>query len=165
MRRKDYEALQKAGVAAILTFSGSTLDRRSETDCDIRKLRETLTEPFGDAVALNLRAADAAEMVRRGAKRLHLELEGESYDGVSQNVCAEIPGTDRPQEIISFGAHYDSVYFSSGVYDNLSGQRYPPGAAAVLRRASAPPDAEVQLVRLGGTGPAGQQGLDRRPCG
>ena len=57
LRRKDYEALQKAGVAAILTFSGSTLDRRSETDCDIRKLRETLTEPFGDAVALNLRAA------------------------------------------------------------------------------------------------------------
>lgn len=121
LRRKDYETLQKAGVAAILTFSGSTLDRRSETDCDIRKLRETLTEPFGDAVALNLRAADAAEMVRRGAKTLHLELEGESYDGVSQNVCAEIPGTDRPQEIISFGAHYDSVYFSSGVYDNLSG--------------------------------------------
>lgn len=121
LRRKDYEALQKAGVAAILTFSGSTLDRRGETDCDIRKLRETLTEPFGDAVALNLRAADAAEMVRRGAKTLHLELEGESYDGVSQNVCAEIPGTDRPQEIISFGAHYDSVYFSSGVYDNLSG--------------------------------------------
>ena len=27
-------------------------------------------------------------MVRRGAKTLHLELEGESYDGVSQNVCA-----------------------------------------------------------------------------
>lgn len=45
-------------------------------------------------MALNLRAADAAEMVRRGAKTLHLELEGESYDGVSQNVCAEIPGTD-----------------------------------------------------------------------
>ncbi len=121
LRRKTYEQLQKAGARAILTFSGTTLDRRSETDCDIRKLRETLTEPFGDAVALHLRTADAAEMVRRGAQTLHLELEGESYDGLSHNVCAVIPGTDLPQEIVSVGAHYDSVYFSTGVYDNMSG--------------------------------------------
>lgn len=121
LRRKDYEKLQKAGAAAILTFSGSTLDRLSETDCDIRKLRETLTEPFGDAVALNLRAADAAELVRRGAKRMHIELASECYDAQSQNVCAVIEGAEHPEEIISLGAHYDSVYFSTGVYDNMSG--------------------------------------------
>lgn len=121
LRRTDYEKLQKAGAAAILTFSGSTIDRRSETDCDIRKLRETLTEPFGDCIALNIRAADAAEIVRRGAQEMHIELQGEKYDGVSQNVCAVIPGTEKPEEIISFGAHYDSVYFSTGVYDNMSG--------------------------------------------
>ena len=121
LRRKDYEKLQKAGVAAILTFSGSTVDRLSDSDCDIRKLREVLTEPFGDAVALNLRAADAAEIVRRGAKTMHIELSGENYEGISRNVCAIIEGTSRPEEIISFGAHYDSVYFSTGVYDNISG--------------------------------------------
>lgn len=121
LRRKDYEKLQKAGAAAILTFSGSTIDRLSETDCDIRKLRETLTEPFGDAVALNLRAADAAELVRRSAKRMHIELTSECYDAQSQNVCAVIEGAQHPEEIISLGAHYDSVYFSTGVYDNMSG--------------------------------------------
>jgi len=121
LRRGDYEKLLKAGAAAILTFSGSTIDRLSESDCDIRKLRETLTEPFGHAVALNLRAADAAEIVRRGAKTMHIELTGECYEGTSQNVCAVIEGTERPEEIISFGAHYDSVYFSTGVYDNMSG--------------------------------------------
>ena len=121
LRRKDYEKLQKAGAAAILTFSGTTIDRLSDTDCDIRKLRETLTEPFGDAVALNLRAADAAEIVRRGAKKMHIELTSESYDAESQNVCAVIEGTKYPDEIISFGAHYDSVHFSTGVYDNMSG--------------------------------------------
>ena len=42
LRRADYEKLQKAGAAAILTFSGTTLDRPSETDCDIRKLREKI---------------------------------------------------------------------------------------------------------------------------
>ena len=108
LRRADYEKLQKAGAAAILTFSGSTIDRISETDCDIRKLRETMTEPFGTNLALNMRAADAAEIVRRGAKEVHIELTAEDYDGISQNVCAVIEGTEKPGEIISFGAHYDS---------------------------------------------------------
>ena len=121
LRRADYEKLKKAGAAAILTFSGTTVDRLSDTDCDIRKLRETLTEPFGDGVALNMRAADAAELVRRGAKTVRIELEGEQYEGTSQNVCAVIPGTEKPEEIVSLGAHYDSVYFSTGVYDNISG--------------------------------------------
>lgn len=121
LRRKDYEKLQKAGVAGIFTFSGSTIDRLSDTDCDIRKLREGMTDAFGDCVALNMRAADAAEMVRRGAKKVHVEFQGENYDAVSQNVCATIEGTEYPDEIISFGAHYDSVHFSTGVYDNMSG--------------------------------------------
>ncbi|MBE6936893.1 MAG: M28 family peptidase [Ruminococcaceae bacterium] len=121
LRRADYEKLTQAGAAAVLTFSGSTIDRLSESDCDIRKLREQLTEPFGALPAMNLRAADAAEIVRRGATTMHLELSGENYEGTSQNVCAVIPGTTYPDEIISFGAHYDSVYFSTGVYDNISG--------------------------------------------
>ena len=121
LRQSDYEKLQKNGAAAILTFSGTTLDKLRETDCDIRKLREPMTEAHGAAVALNLRAADAAEIVRRGAQQMHIELSGESYEGISRNVCAVIEGTDYPEEIISFGAHFDSVHFSTGVYDNMSG--------------------------------------------
>ena len=121
LRRSSYEKLQKAGVSAILTYSGTTVDRRSETDCDVRKLREVFTEPFGFNVALNIRAEDAAEIVRRGAKKMHIEVDSECYDGTSRNVCAVIPGEKYPDEIISFGAHYDSTRFSTGVYDNMSG--------------------------------------------
>lgn len=121
MRVKDYEKLQKNGAAAILTFSGSTLDKLREMDCDIRKLREPMTEAHGHAIALNLRAADAAEIVRRGATHMHIELVSECYEGISRNVCAVIEGTEHPDEIISFGAHFDSVHFSTGVYDNMSG--------------------------------------------
>ena len=121
LRMKHYEKLQKAGVAAILTFSGTTMDRKSESDCDIRKLREMLTERHGDCVALNMRAADALEIVRRGAKQMHIEVESENYEATSCNVCATIEGTEKPEEIISFGAHFDSVNFSTGVYDNMSG--------------------------------------------
>ncbi len=119
--KKAYEKLMKAGVGAILTFDGTTLDRRSETDCDIRKLRETLTDDSGACVALHMRTLDAVEIVRRKASRMRIELTAEDYEGTSQNVCAVIPGTEYPEEIISFGAHYDSVYFSTGVYDNMSG--------------------------------------------
>ena len=108
--KKLYEKLMKAGVAAILTFDGTTIDRRSETDCDIRKLREILTEESGACTALHMRTMDAAEIVRRGAKKMHIELAAENYEGTSQNVCAVIEGTEYPEEIISFGAHYDSVY-------------------------------------------------------
>ena len=121
LRKKDYEKLKKAGAAAVITFSGTTIDRNNETDCDIRKMRETMTEEVGSIVALNMRAADAAEMVRRGAAHVHIELDSECYEGTSQNVCAVIEGREKPEEIISFGAHYDSVYFSTGVYDNMSG--------------------------------------------
>ena len=119
--KKLYEKLMKAGVTAILTFDGTTIDRRSEADCDIRKLREILTEDSGACTALHMRTADAAEIIRRGAAKMHIELDAENYEGISQNVCAVIEGTEYPDEIISFGAHYDSVYFSTGVYDNMSG--------------------------------------------
>ncbi len=119
--KKAYEKLMKAGAAAILTFDGTTLDRRSETDCDIRKLREVLTEDCGSCTALHMRTMDAVELVRRGASKVHVELTAEDYTGISRNVCAAIPGTTHADEVISFGAHFDSVYFSTGVYDNMSG--------------------------------------------
>lgn len=121
LNRATYEKLRKAEAAAILTFTGRTIDRESESDLNRCKLRETLTEPFGAVPVLNMRAASAAEIVRRSAKTVHIELTGECYDGTSQNVCATIPGTDKPSELITLGGHYDSVYFSSGVHDNLSG--------------------------------------------
>ena len=121
VRMANYQRLKAAGVAGIVTFSGTTLDRASETDIAICKFRETLTERHGFSVGVNLRAADAAELVRRGAKKVRMDVRGERFDGESRNVCAVIPGTERPDEIISLGAHYDSVYFSTGVYDNMAG--------------------------------------------
>ena len=36
-------------------------------------------------------------------------------------MVATVLGTEKPEEIVSFGAHYDSVDFSKGVYDNGAG--------------------------------------------
>ena len=36
-------------------------------------------------------------------------------------ICVTLRGTDLADEIVSFGAHYDSVLFSTSAYDNMSG--------------------------------------------
>lgn len=116
-----YERIQKAKPAAIITFSGSIIDELDKTDLEIRKIREIYTERHGGCVIVNLRALDALDIVKNGAKRVHIEVVSEQKNGVSRNVCGEIKGTDYPDEIVSFGAHFDSVYFSTGVYDNMAG--------------------------------------------
>ena len=116
-----YERIQKAKPAAIITFSGTLIDELDKTDLDIRKIREIYTERHGENVLVNMRAFDALDIVKRGAKKVHIELVSEQQTGISRNVCGEIRGTEYPDEIVSFGAHFDSVYFSTGVYDNMSG--------------------------------------------
>ncbi len=116
-----YERLQKAKPAAIISYSSSIFDKEGETDLDIRKIRETYTGAFGDNILVNLRARDALELVTLGASKVRLVVKSRRFDGYSRNVCAVIPGTEFPDEIVSFGAHYDSVEFSTGSYDNMSG--------------------------------------------
>lgn len=115
-----YRTLLKAGVAAIITMDGSLLDKLDETDLHQRKLRETL-RAFGNVPAAMLRVADAMDIVANGASKAKLTLKNQNVTLTSHNVVAEIKGTEHPEEIISFGAHYDSVEFSKGVFDNGAG--------------------------------------------
>ena len=116
-----YEKLKKAGVAGFISFDGSLLDEPGKYDIDIRKLRPMLTDELGDSTAVHMHVSDAIDLVRRGATRVHMKVQATDAHRVSQNVICTIPGTDRADEIISFGAHYDSVFFSTGVYDNGAG--------------------------------------------
>lgn len=118
---KIYEKLMAAGVAGIVTGSGSLLDRDEDSDLGINKLRPMLTDAHGTTVAVNLRIRDAVDMVRRKASKVKITVDSENVTRTSYNVCATVPGTDKADEIISFGAHYDSVFFSTGVYDNAAG--------------------------------------------
>lgn len=115
-----YKKLMKAGVAGIVTMEGELRDRREETDLSTRKLRRTL-RTFGNVPMVHTRVLDAMDMVRKGACKARMVLKGRTEERTSHNVVATVLGTQRPQEILSFGAHYDSVAFSKGVYDNGAG--------------------------------------------
>ena len=120
LRVPVYRRLIKAGVAGIVTMEGQLRDDREGTDLSTRKLRRTL-RAFGSVPMVHTRTLDAIDMVRRGACKARLVLKNEAVERTSHNVIATITGTEKPEEIISFGAHYDSVDFSKGVYDNGAG--------------------------------------------
>jgi Zn-dependent M28 family amino/carboxypeptidase len=53
-------------------------------------------------------------------------------DGNENNVIAEIPGTDLKDEVVMFGAHYDSWHAGTGATDNGSGSAVMMEAARIL---------------------------------
>ncbi len=116
----DYKKLIKAGVAGFMTMGGTVIDEVETSDLDTRKLRSTYTE-HGLLPAFHIRMTDALEILRSGATRVHIELKTKNHTHTSHNVVVEIPGTKKPDEIVDFGAHYDSVEFSPGVWDNAAG--------------------------------------------
>lgn len=120
MRVPLFRKLLDAGVVGIVTMEGALRDRLEETDLSTRKLRGPL-RAFGNAPMVHLRVRDAFDLVSRGACRARLALKNTPVKKTSHNVVATIEGTERPDEILSFGAHYDSVEFSTGVYDNGAG--------------------------------------------
>lgn len=101
-------------------MEGQLRDKREETDLSTRKLRRTL-RAFGNVPMVHTRVLDAIDMVRKGACKARLVLKGRTEEWTSHNVIATVLGTEKPEEIVSFGAHYDSVDFSKGVYDNGAG--------------------------------------------
>ena len=120
MRVPLFKKLMKAGVAGIVTMEGELRDNRDETDLATRKLRRTL-RAFGNVPMVHTRVLDAFDMVKRGAAKARIVLKNTTVERTSHNVIATVVGTEKPEEIVSFGAHYDSVDFSKGVYDNGAG--------------------------------------------
>lgn len=117
---KNYPKLVKAGVAGFITFSGNVADKRDKTDLDQRNLRDWALRD-GKIPGVNMRAMDALELVNLEPETVTLTLLQDEDTALSQNVIATLPGTDPRGETIVFGAHYDSVPFSHGVYDNGAG--------------------------------------------
>lgn len=71
----------------------------------------------------------AAEYIRAAFKNAGFEVHRQDYQVLGQvceNIEVEVKGTNRPEEIILVGAHYDSVKGSPGANDNAT------GVAAVL---------------------------------
>lgn len=117
---KNFEKIVKSGALAFVTFQGTIKDTLEESDLEERKLRESVKK-YGCLPGFNILARDAQEMVMKKAGKVKVKLTQTEKEWTSHNVMVSIPGTEYPDEEINFCGHYDSVPFSTGVYDNGAG--------------------------------------------
>lgn len=116
-----YKELYDRHAAAIIAIN---MDKWYQTDenSDLvpRCLRETMLE-VGKIPSFLIRSSVAAEMVRDGAKTVHLELTQTECEHTSRDVVAVIEGTEITDECVVLTAHYDSVLVGTGSWDNATG--------------------------------------------
>jgi carboxypeptidase Q len=90
---------------------------------------------------------------------VELEVEVRNRHGatVSQanNVTGEIPGTDRAEEVVMLGAHFDTWHASPNASDNTSGVAVMLEAMRILRAVGAEPRRTVRIALWSGE----EQGL------
>jgi len=120
LRPNDFKLLLEAGAIGAVTSSGHFLDTEENSDLDQRMLRPIHIE-HGKLPSVCLRMRDALEMIASKPRRVRLTLAQDEGEADSQNVMVELPGTEYPDEVIVYTAHYDSVVFSRGMFDNATG--------------------------------------------
>ena len=80
---------------------------------------------FGGAAEIpgvSMRVEDAEELVKNHlGETAHMVLKTTTAKVESQNVVAVLPGKRLPKEEVALSAHYDSVRYSKGSWDNASG--------------------------------------------
>jgi hypothetical protein len=108
------ELLRRGAVAALQVGEPHLLHFRGLAG-------EPIRTKVGKLPTLNMRFEDALEMIKQGAGRVRLKMGLKNFEAVSNNVAAEIRGTEHPDEAIVCVAHYDTVSGAVGGHDNGAG--------------------------------------------
>ena len=117
---KIYSLLVKKGAIGAVHTTGDIYEDYDKTDLDPYMIRPNAYKD-GKIPTVCIRIHDAEKLVRDMPKRASIKLIQEEKQVKSWNVVAKIKGTKKPDEIIAFSAHYDSVAYSKGAYDNATG--------------------------------------------
>lgn len=81
------------------------------------------------------------------AVRVRLEMSAETLpDAKSANVIAEIPGREKPEEIVVIGGHIDSWDVGAGAHDDGAGVVTSMEAAALIKRLGLKPRRTLRVV-------------------
>jgi acetylornithine deacetylase/succinyl-diaminopimelate desuccinylase-like protein len=140
-------AAKKGAVAFLLRSAGTDNHRLPHTGTT---LYENGKAPL-PAFALSIPDADQlARLAALGPVRVNL-FSGASYrpDTHSQNVIAEIPGREHPEEVVLLGAHMDSWDLGTGAIDDGAGDAIILGAADLIRRLPQAPRRTIRIVFYG----------------
>ena len=117
---KLYEKLVQAGAVGLISCSGRYYDADDEVYVDERELHQKMID-LKRLPAVHMHVKEAMQLMEEKPKKLYLHTKQNYGTTHSHNVICEIKGTTKADEVIVLTAHYDSVPFSNGVYDNGAG--------------------------------------------
>jgi len=93
-----------------------------------------------------------------GAVEMEVNIEGKASGKPVEvyNTVAEIPGSEKPDEVVIIGAHLDSWDLGTGATDNGTGSMAVVAAARALKKAGVKPRRTIRFVLFTGE----EQGLN-----
>ncbi|HYG27921.1 MAG TPA: M20/M25/M40 family metallo-hydrolase [Caulobacteraceae bacterium] len=108
-------------------------------------------EPQIPAAALGVPDADQLERLAAGGPvRVRLNLQSHTdQDAKAWNIGAEIPGREKPEEIVLIGAHLDSWDPSPGAHDDAAGIAITTAAAKLIAALPKKPRRTIRVVMFG----------------
>ena len=116
------EKLQKAGAIGYISTHGSIFD--PEEMIPELRTRNAFKKPGDESnfPGVVIHITDAQKLLRMNPEEVTIVLKQDGdRKATSHNVVATIEGTELKDEIITFSAHYDSVIYSTGAWDNGTG--------------------------------------------
>ncbi len=117
---KIYSTLVKKGAIGVVHATGDLYEAKENTDIDPYMIRPNASKE-GVIPTVCIMIQDAEKLVRNMPKMAYIKLIQEEKTVKSRNVVAKIKGRKWPDDVIAFSAHYDSVPYSKGAYDNATG--------------------------------------------
>ncbi len=101
------------------------------------------------AAAVTVEDAEAIHrlIIRGSPVRVHLKMAAHfEPDAVSANVIGEIPGSEKPDEVVVLGGHIDSWDVGQGAQDDGSGIMASLEAVSLIQRLGLKPRRTIRLV-------------------
>lgn len=115
-----YEKAVKDKALGFILTTGSVYKKSSEVDLDPYLTRD-LDYNLGQIPTVMIKAKDAEKLLEKDPKQATIILKSNDDKIKSHNVVSTILGSEFPDEIITLTAHFDSVSYSKGAYDNGTG--------------------------------------------
>jgi Iap family predicted aminopeptidase len=138
-------AAKLGAVALVIRSVGTSNERFAHTGI----LNYSLDAPRIPAFALTNPDADQLSRLLKSSKSLKLRLKSTARElpaAWSANVIGEIPGRERPDEIVLLAAHLDSWDEGQGAIDDGAGVAIVLEAARLISKLDRPPARTIRVV-------------------
>jgi hypothetical protein len=115
---------------------------------DGRTARDSIYNPIPNLIVAHEQYGTLWRILQRGLPvQLELNLQTRFLDDnrYPTNVTAEIPGTDKADEVVMLGAHYDSWHSGTGATDNGAGSLVMMEAMRILKTLALPMRRTVRI--------------------